>query len=481
MKTEYKQLGNPGTRYRPVRIAVFGQADASYSDSMAKRQVFTADEVGSLYGYTSPLYLMVRSLLPSNGDGVGSIPVWVYPISVTGTPLQSVGDITPTGTATKTQTYYAKINNVLSNPIVIVSGDSVSEFITKAIAAINGKLGMPGAASDGTTKLDFTVGWDGDTGDNVYLEMVSPDDAELSFAYTQPTGGGGTISVEAAGEGLNLIGEAWDTHIVNALDYDDTTNLDSFSAFGEGRWAPEVRKPLLVFTGTNEATLATVTAVTDARKTDRTNCIIANPGSNDLPFVIAADHVRRSAKRANENPPYDYAGLACPELTPGLDSVQWGSNQRDTAVKAGCSTVEIVDGEVQISDTVTCYHPTGEDPPAYAYAVDQQKIATMIYNFELEFNSTKWKGVPLLPNGQATDNDAAKKPKDAVSAMARIYANAGLAAIISDVDFAIANSTATISSTNPKRLDIIATFKLSGNVNVLPITLQFGFYYGGQS
>ena len=63
--------------------------------------------------------------------------------------------------------------------------------------------------------------------------------------------------------------------------------------------------------------------------------------------------------------------------------------------------------------------------------------------------------------------------------MARIYTNAGKKAIISDPDWAKENSTATISGTNPKRLDIIAKFMLSGNVNVLPITLEFSFYYGG--
>ena len=486
IETRYKQLGAAGTRYRPVRIAVFGQADANYSGSMAKRQVFTKEEVGELYGYTSPLYLMVRNLLPSNGDGVGDIPVWVYPLTV-GTGVQAVATLTPSGTQTKTQTYYVKVNNLLSAPITMVKDDTVADFIGAAVSAINGVIGMPGLAADETTYMSFTAGWDGANGSNLYLEVVAPDDAEMSFAIVQPTGvgdsvvGSGTIDVEAAGEGLNLIGEAWDTHVISALDYDDDTNLDKFELFGEGRWQPEVRKPLIVFTGTNEATLATLTAVTDARKDDRTNVICPNPGSNDLPFLIAADYVRRIAKRANENPPFDYGGLIMPALSPGLDSVQWSSSQRDTAVKAGLSTAEIVDGAVRISDVVTCYHPTGEDPPAYSYAVDIEKIATMIYQFELEFNGSNWLGHPLIPNDQATKNPEARKPNDAIAAMWRIFDNAALDAIISDPDFAKENSTADISSVNPKRLDIVATFKLSGNANVIAITLNFGFYYGGNS
>lgn len=575
IETKYVQLGAAGTKYRPVRIAVLAQADANYAGVMTKRQVFTKEEVGDLYGYQSPLYLIVRNLLPSNGDGVGDIPVWVYPLTV-GTGVQSVGDITPSGTQTKTQTYFVEVNNLRSGPITLYSGENLSDFCEKAVLAINGVIGMPGVATntctpgtitdtttypvadqDGLTEkvtidggteqtvtfsgahttavqiaasmdaqltgcsvavvggqvvitsdstgagssvaigtgtcalawdapvagidgeLVFTAGWDGSSGDNIYLEVVAPDDAEMSFLYTQPTGGGGTIDVEAAGEGLNLIGEAWDTHIITGLDYDDDTNLDKLELYGEGRWAPAVRKPLIAFTGSNEATLATLTAVTDARKDDRTNVIVTNPGSNDLPFIIAADHVRRIAVRANTNPPYDYGGLKCSALSPGIDSVQWNSSQRDTAVKAGLSTTEIKDGSVRISDVVTCYHPTGEDPPAYSCPVDIEKIATMIYQFELEFGGDKWLGCPLIPDSQASKNPAAKKPKDARAAMGRIFDASADDAIISDPDFAKANSDADISSVNPKRLDIVATFKLSGNVNVLPITLQFGFYYGG--
>jgi len=486
MLTQYARGNKTALKSQPVRIAVMAQADANYAGSMAKRQVFTKEEVGDLYGYMSPLYLIVRNLLPSNGDGVGDIPVWVYPLTV-GTGVQSAGSITPTctaggGVATKAATYYIKINNIKVKVPVAV-GDDEAAWIDTAVAALNAVIGMPGTAADGTTVLNYTAGWDGASGDNIYIEVISPDTGyEFTFVTVQPTGGSGTIAVDAAGEGVNLIGEAWDTHVISALDYDDSDNLDAFSTYGEGRWAPEVRKPLTVFTGTNEATLATLTAVTDARKTDRTNCIVTNPGSHDLPFLIAADYVRRVAVMAEFIPPHDYGCLAMPALSPGLDSVQWNSSQRQTAVVAGLSTSEVVDGEVQISDVVTCYHPTGEDPPAYSYVCDIRKLVTMIKLFNDEFASSKWKGgPPLIPDGQATDEPTAKKPKDARSAMGKIYKIAGKAAIISDPDWATENSTADISGSNPKRLDVIAKFLLSGNVNVLPITLEFSFYYGGQS
>lgn len=480
IKTTYKNLGGAGARFRPVRIGVLGQGGDSTTYATDKRQVFSASDVGTLYGFDSPLYQAALSLLPPNGDGVGDIPVTVYPLPTptAGAPAQAAGSITPSGTITKTQTYYVKISNILSGAIVLEAGDVVADMTAKITAAVNGVLGMPGTMADGSTVANFTVGWSGSSGDNVKISVVEPDDGEATFVVVQPTGGSGDIAVSGAGHGLDLIGEVWETHILNCLDYTDSTNLNLYSTYNEGRWAAEVYKPLVVFTGTHEATLATVTAVTDARKTDRTNAILTNPGSDDLPLVIAADQLRRIAKLANENPPHDYGSQDCPRLVPGADSAQWTSAQRQTAVLAGTSTIEVKDGIVNCSDIVTCYHPTGEEPPAYRYVCDIEKIATMIYNTDLIFNNSNWDGAPLVPDNQAVKNPTAKKPKMALSALYALFDSAAEEAIISDPDFAKENTSAEISSTNPKRLDINEVFKLSGNANVISVDLDFGFYFG---
>jgi len=127
---------------------------------------------------------------------------------------------------------------------------------------------------------------------------------------------------------------------------------------------------------------------------------------------------------------------------------------------------------------VTCYHPTGEEPPAYRYDCDLEKLATVIYNTALIFDSTDWDGAPLVPDDQSVKNATAKKPKMALAAIYKMFDALADDAIISDPDFAKESSTAAISSVNPKRLDIKLVFLLSGNANVISIDLAFGFYYG---
>lgn len=482
IKTTYKNLGGSAARGRPVKIGVIGQGGSSTTYASTKRQVFSASEVGTIYGFDSPLYQAALSLLPPNGDGVGDIPVYVYPLqqpAVGG--VQAAGTITPSGTPTSTEIHEVYISNIKALDVVIESGDVVADITAKITAAINGVLGMPGTAVDGTTVVNFTVGWEGTSGNDVVIRVVPPDGANVTLTPVQPTGGAGTIDVDPAAdnEGLPLIGEEWVSHILNCLQYTDSTNLNKYSTWGDGRWQPEVYKPAVVFTGTAEATLATVTAVTDARKTDKTNAILTNPGSGDLPLVIAADQLRRIAKLANEIPPHDYGSQDCPRLRAGDDSVQWTSAQRQAAVIAGTSTIEVKDGVVNCSDIVTCYHPTGEEPPAYRYVCDIEKIAFMIYNTDLIFNNAGWNGAPLVPNNQAVKEPTAKKPKMAVGELYALFDSAGEQAIISDPDFAKENTTADISGTNPKRLDVNEVFKLSGNANVISIDIDFGFYYGG--
>jgi hypothetical protein len=197
-----------------------------------------------------------------------------------------------------------------------------------------------------------------------------------------------------------------------------------------------------------------------------------------LPLQIAAAQVREIAKVANNNPPTDYGSRLVRGLLPGADGVQWDYVQRDQAVKAGSSTVEIKNGLVNVSDVVTFYKPVGEEPPAYRYVVDIVKLSQVIYNLDLEFATPQWDGAPLIPDGQATVNPNARKPSSAVAAVCGILDSLALEAIISDPKTAKANTFASISSTNPKRLDLQTKVQLSGNTNIISVDLFFGFYFG---
>ena len=487
--TEFRDLRAGNVRFLPQRIAVIAQgATASAGYSLAKWTATSANDAGARYGYGSPVHLILRELLPANGDGVGTIPVDCFPLNDHASGVAAAGTVTPSGTATKTATYYARVGGVLSEPFTIAAGSVVAATVIAAmITATNAVPHMPAIASDGTTELDLTSKWEGDSANDITIEILDGNLEKLESGVADGNGVIMTIVAMASGatnpivdDALALIGNSWATMLVNGLNPDDETALGTIATWGEGRWGTLVHKPCVAFTGWTgygTPTVAAAITIPDTRKTDRVNCQLVAPGSPNLPCVVAARQVARVAKMANNNPPTDYGMQIASGVIPGDDGDQWTYNERDQALKGGTSTVEVNDGVVYLGDVVTMYHPSGEVPPAYRYVVDIVKISNIAYNLGLIFASSEWAAAPLIPDSQATVNPNARRPKDAKAAVNALVDSLALQAIISDPDTAKKSTVCEIDSQNPKRLNVTMKVSIGGNTNIKDLVLQWGFYY----
>jgi phage tail sheath gpL-like len=479
--TQFKDLRAGAVQFLPQQIAIIGHGSTAAAGYPLTpfRLAGSALPAAARFGFGSPIHHAARELYPATGGGVGSIPVWVYPLAEDAAGVAAVGSITPSGPATVTATYWVRIAGVLSAPLTVVNGDSVATIADKIVAAIDAVLEMPVDAADGATDVDLAVKWKGASGNDITVEVLdvtgSAPTTGLTFAIVQPTTGATDPDVAPA---LAMLGSTWITMIVNTLGPSNTAALDSIAAVGEGRWGQLLRRPFVCFTGNPEPVVGTATAGTAARPSDRVNCQLVAPGSVHSPAQIAAAQVREIAKVANDNPPTDYGSRVVRGLIPGADAVQWDYAERDLAVKAGSSTVEPRDGLVRISDVVTHYRPTGEVPPAYRYVVDIMKLMTIIYNADLEFSKPEWNGAPLIPDGQPTANPNARTPSAAKAAWCSIIDSLALEAILSDPQMSKKNTFASVDPQNPKRLNLRTTVKLSGNTNIISTDLFFGFYFG---
>lgn len=484
ISTEFVDFRGDRAAFLPQRIAVFAQGASASTYSLAKRRIRSCAEAGRVYGFGSPIHLVARELLPENGDGVGTIPVTVYPLEdVYDTGVAATGRITPAGTQTKLATYRVRIAGILSQAFSVAASATVAARVASIVAAINAVLEMPVIATDNTTYVGLTAKWAGASGNDIVIEVPDGDDEEV-FGVLY----GGTFTVQAMANGaanptvddaLALVGNTWETMALNALNPTDSTALDAFQDFGEGRWGELVRRPLVVFVGNTEADVNDAIVPPAGRTDDRVNAQLVAPGSPNLPCVVAARQLARIARTANNNPPTDYGAKRVDRIIAGADADQWDYLTRDSAVKDGSSTVEVVDGVISIGDVVTFYRPNGEEPPAYRYVVDIVRLQNVIFNLDLKFAAEEWAGAPLIPDNQPTVNPNARSPKHAKAEVFAILDGLGDAAIISDPETAKKNTTAVISSTNPKRLDIVVPVQLSGNTNVKSIELKFGFYFGG--
>lgn len=473
IKTEFKNLRASNVLYLPQRLAIIGQGASSVTYSTDKQQFTSAQAIASVYGHGSALHLAALQVLPD----VGSIPVTIYPLADDPSGVAATADITPSGASTGVGSFIVMIGGQRSEGFSIGNGDTVEQINTKITTSINASLNVPMTASDNTTNVGLTCKWKGSSGNSITLKIVetSNNSTGISFAVTQPNAGLVNPSVQPA---LDQIGNVWETMILNCLEISDTAALEAFKNEGELRWGALVRKPFLVFTGNTSSSVADATAVSSSRASDRVNGQLVAPGSDELPFVVAAKTLSKIIVTANNNPARDYACQEVLNVKPGVDSAQWNYADRDQAIKSGSSTIEVKDNVINISDTVTFYHPDGDPTPAYRYVCDVVKLTNIIFNLDVLFNNTEWAGAPLVPDGQPTVNPEAKKPSQAVASISSLLDNLELLALISDADTAKKNTSAAISAQNPKRLDVQTVVQLAGNANIISVDLDFGFYFG---
>jgi phage tail sheath gpL-like len=473
--TQFKDFRSGSVLFLEQRIAVFAQGSSAETYDTTKWQATSASAGGSRFGFGSPIHKILEQLLPVNGDGVGTIPVTVYPLEDGYEAVTASGTITPAGAQTEAAEYRVRVSGVLSAPFVIdPDADSVATICDQIVAAINAIPGMPVIATDNTTNVGIAAKWAGPTGNDLVVEIIGDVTLGVTFTIVQPTGGLVNPDITAA---LAQMGDIWETMVLNALNIADTAILDEYQEFGEGRWGALVHKPLVVFTGNTEAVVGTATAGTAARTDDRINCQLVAPGSPNLPFVVAARELARIAKLANDNPPHDYGSQRATGLIPGTDGEQWNYTARDQAVKAGSSTVKIKEGVVTLQDVVTMYAPEGEEPPGYSHVVDIVKLQNIHHNLALIFDTAEWDGAPLVPDDQTVTNPSAKKPSMAKAEMAALADDLAAAAIISDPAATKAMLTAVIDSQNPKRMNLRMPVKLSGNSNIIDAIVEFGFHF----
>lgn len=459
--------------YLPQRILVVGQGSTAAVFSTDKRQVFSAFEAGTLFGFGSPVHLATRELLPANGDGVGNIPVIIGALEDHASGDAAVFSLTATGTQTTTGTYTVKVNEIESQPFIVAAGTQGTALEAIMAAAVNATLEMPVVATTSGDIVLLTGKWKGASGNGIQVSVDGPDSG-ITFDVDQTVQGANNPDVDTA---LDQVGTEWITQVVNCMQVADTVSLGKYDTWAEGRRGSLVHKPAMIWSGNTAETVADATTISDARKTDRNNGQIPAPGSKNLPFVVAARGVARIAKMAAQNPATDYNYMTLTGITPGADGVQWDFAQRDAAIKAGSSAIEVRDGVVNLSDTVTFYHPTGDPYPAYQYAVDQNKLNNLIFNVDNLFNSPTWGGGPLIPDDQPTSNARARKPSMAKAYLAKMLDQAALDGLIVNAEQSKAELVAVINSQNPRRLDIAIKVWLSGNLCQTSISLTFGFLF----
>ncbi len=470
----------------PQRISILGEANTANQASFtadAPQEITTVKQAADLYGYGSPLHIVMRILRPLNGGGVGSIPTIVYPQAETG--VAAVRDITPTGTADANGIHTVVINGRRgvdggSYDFQVTTGDNVATICDNIVAAINSVLGTPCIATDSTTKVVATSKWTGLTSNGLTITIdTNGADCGITYAVTSPTAGSGTPDISAS---LALFQNEWNTIVINTY---DTATLDDLAAYNgipdpenpTGRYQGIIMKPFIALFGSRSNAPLSITAT---RKDDVTNALCPAPYSAGLPMEAAANMAVLFAKTAQENPHLDVNAKFYPDMPiPSNGNIGTFADYeyRDAYVKGGSSTVMLVSGKYQVQDFVTCYHPDGEVPPQFRYC------RNLMLDFNIKYGYRLLEEIHVVDHAIATDTDIVSvgnviKPKQWKQIVGKYADELGKRALIADVPFMKNSIEVGLSTTNPDRLETFFRYKRTGIARIASTTAEAGFNFG---
>lgn len=482
-KGDFKET-NPNL---PIRIAILGEANEANQATLdlTPKQITSAQQAGQLYGFGSPIHMMMRILRPVNGGGVEGIPTFVYPQAKAAGAVAKVLQITPTGTATGNATHTAVIAgrtgiDGFSYNFEVKTGDTPTEIIAKIRDAVNAVLSTPVIASVASGKTVLTSKWNGLTSDKLNVTInTNGNGVGITYAVVSSVSGTGVPSVQTA---LDSFGSNWNTHVVNAygLDTSTMTLLEAFNGIPDpvnptGRYRGIVMKPFIAFTGSVEEDSS---AITDPRKDQVTIAICPAPLSAGLPLEAAANACALHARQAQDNPHLDIAGMAYPDMpTPVNIGAQAVYDNRDAIVQKGHSTVDLVNQRYVVEDLVTTYHPVGENPPQFRY------VRSLIQDFNIRFGYYLLEQINVVGHSIAGDNTTVNvskviKPKQWLQIINNYAEDLEKKNLIVDKEFMQSSITVDLGSTNPDRFDSFFRYKRSGFARISSTTAEAGFNFG---
>ena len=473
----------------PQRVALLGEANFANQGtlSLAAKEITTSQQAGELYGFGSPIHMAMRILRPASGGGLGGIPVYVYPQAEAGSATHRQLDITITGYATANATHTVVIagREGLEGgryDFAVVKGDSSNEISQKIEDAVNNVLDCPMTATGSGYDSSLTTKWKGLTAQEITVTVSTNDLAVgITYAVAEITAGSGTPAVTTA---LNLFGNAWNTIVVNTYGTVSSimTELEDFNGIADpttptGRYTSTTMKPFIALTG---SVANNPSDTTNARLTEMTIAICPAPLSPAHPLEAAANQAVNFATTSQDSPNSDtieqkYSDMPAP-ADGDIGSMAVYAN-RDSFVKKGCSTVDIVDGEYIVKDFVTTYHPTGETPAQFAYCRNLMLDLNVFYGYYLK-EQISVVGKTLI-DGTVIVNAANTISTDVWKGILFKYADElGARALIADVQFMKDSLVVNIGTSNPDRMETFFRYKRTGTVRIASSTAEAGFNFG---
>ena len=477
---------------RPELIVCIGQAQTG-SKAKTNELVLAsgnADDIGTVYGFGSPLHRMAKKLFPKAGNGS---KVDTYFIAVE-EPKNAVGEvktltINAENKILKSFNGYFVLNDLTfetaadvvgkiatsfhNNPAQDVRGIDLNAYEKTAIPftftkgmsvadccqalkeTLDEYLELPFTVAINEEKLVFTAKWNGS--DSVFEFAILDEEGNeidesvygCSFEITR--------TAESAGVGtygddvLGLLNEELGvTRVISQ--YATTTVLDELKEKFEA-W----RTDGLI------AQYVTCYSSIQAPESETVK------GTWDVASLIETGTARRE----------DAINVQIVGDVGNLRSLTY--QERNRLLKAGYSNiVRKSDGSYRLMDLASFYHPIGKTNPLFRFDRDITVVGNIAYDLMATFrDSDEWKSVILIGKDDITTNPAARTLDDVKAAVNTRISLLGMAGLIANYAEAQKNTQVEIDANNPNRVNINPMFDITGVGRIFDLVNFVGFNFKG--
>jgi phage tail sheath gpL-like len=480
------------TPYLPQRVVILGEANTAYQENLDETPFafINAKQVGEKYGYGSPLHQMARILRPLSGDPIGGIPTIAIAQPEDDGATAGIYElgVTVATTVTKNATHKLYINgrdNIDGQyySFTVPEDGDAGDVIDAIIDAVNGVMGSPVVASDGTTKVILTSKWKGATAVlNCRVETFG-EGAGIVYAESSNTAGTGDAEIDDA---LATFGDNWNTLVVNAYGEAVFDVIELFNGVPDpqnpsGRYTPTSFKPALFFFGSVLGVKEDIELITnDAARIDQvSNVHCPAPNSEGFPWEAAANVVLICAITAQNYPHLDVGGQKYLDMpVPTDEDIGDFANYtgRDYLVKVGSSTVSLSAGKYMIQDLITTYAPEGDPTPKF------RPVRDIIVDWNVAYNVLLLMQIYIQDKAIVPDNTPTKvsntiKPKGVKQLFNELFSNLEGLALLADQSFSADNLQVGINEVNPARLDVAFKYKRTSTAHIVSTDAAVDFNY----
>lgn len=490
----------PTAENLPRKILIGGQYDPAKTATIDNVPVLVTspEDVGARFGFGFEAHrLAVQSFTGSSGT-----QTWVSPMPEDGSAVQADGKVAFTGsTGVLAGTVEMAIAGI-PVPFSVATNATDIEIAAACVAAVQNFSGdvLPITAAVGTTtsEAEFDSKSGGTWGNDISIKF------NLKVGQETPTGVAIVITAMANGttlpvmqdvlDGLGTDDDANEIHFTgfSHAALEDVTSLDAIANYvGQGNtllglWSKTVSRPFRALTGNvvaGSSGLTNLIALSDTRKLDRANGIVAVPGSASHPAEIAAQALGHM-ERINDNRAAEhYVGILLIGIDPGAKADRWTKDfdDRDTAVKSGIGITKIESSNVILQNLVTFYRPDSVPVTSNGYRdmVNISKLQNILDSQRVLFEQDKWLGNALVASvTKVSSNDRLKTKdidavKDALVTLVKSWENRAWIFSASHTIEQLQNPGSVVIRTSGNGFDINLSIILSGVASIIDVRTEF--------